>query len=285
MALAAYSSRGPGRKRRPWHVPTQPCSTDTSHVAKLAQRGNPYGAPGSVHPEIFDEFASGELRGAGTRLALRRLVISRPHFFSTEGPPLGPVTRRGFTLVELVAVVAIIAVFATLSIPTVVNQLRDRRVQESARDIALVYRQARLRAMGRGSAVLVRFASGGFSVQEARVGTAGACGDLPSSSCTKTTWAGTSTQRRFVDGHTEATSGEMSNINLAIVNNANVPVTALEVCFTPMGRAFARASANDDAVAFAPLNEAYRVNVTRPGGTIRSRAVVLMPNGTARLAL
>jgi prepilin-type N-terminal cleavage/methylation domain-containing protein len=225
------------------------------------------------------------LRAAGTRLALKGLVISRTRPLAIRGLPIGQVARRGFTLIELVAVVAIISIFATLSIPSVVNQLRDRRLQESARDIALVYRQARLRAMGRGSAVLVRFSSGGFSVQEARIGTAGACGDLPSSSCANTLWAGTSPGRRMVDGHTEATTGEMSNVTLGMVNSANAPISALEVCFTPLGRAFARAAANNDAIPFAPLNEAYRVNVTRPGGTVRSRAVVLMPNGTARLAL
>jgi hypothetical protein len=54
------------------------------------------------------------------------------------------------------------------------------------------------------------------------------------------------------------------------------------VCFTPMGRAFVREDIND-AVAFTPMTEAYLASVSRPGLT-RTREVVLMPNGTARLS-
>ena len=53
---------------------------------------------------------------------------------------------RGFTLIELLVVVVIITVFAGLALPTAVAQLRDRRVQEAARKLALVYREARLQA-------------------------------------------------------------------------------------------------------------------------------------------
>src|SRR5688572_14870591 len=92
----------------------------------------------------------------GTRLALRgaRLFVMAGR--SNRGLPLGLAGVRGFTLIELCAVVLIITVFAAVAIPTAVSQLRDRRMQEAARRIGMVYRQARLRALGRGSAVLVR---------------------------------------------------------------------------------------------------------------------------------
>jgi len=190
---------------------------------------------------------------------------------------------RGFTLIELIAVVLIITVFASLAIPTAVSQMRDRRIQESAREIALVYRQARLRAMGRGAAVLVRFDTDNFTVLEARQGpTAGACADLPVSSCLDTQWVSNPTLSRVVDGHSEATGGEYGDVTIGMVDATDNAVDELEVCFTPMGRTFARESIND-GVAFTPMTEAYLASVSRPGVT-RTREVVLMPNGTARLS-
>lgn len=179
--------------------------------------------------------------------------------------------------------ILIITVFAALAIPSAVVQMRDRRVQESARRIALMFRQARLRALGRGAAILVRFDGTAFTVHEARLGTLAPdanCADLPVSSCLNTLWG--STAQRIVDGHAEATSGDMSNVSLRVVDSANTAVAKLEVCFTPMGRAFVRED-NNDATAFAPLDETYEAVVSRPGMT-RTRRVVLMPNGTARLA-
>ncbi len=181
--------------------------------------------------------------------------------------------------------ILIITVFAALAIPSAVVQMRDRRVQESARRIALMFRQARLRALGRGAAVLVRFDGTAFTVHEARLGTLAPdanCADLPVSSCLNTRWASSTTAQRIVDGHAEATSGDMSNVSLRVVDSGNTAVAKLEVCFTPMGRAFVREDIND-ATAFAPLDETYEAVVSRPGMT-RTRRVVLMPNGTARLA-
>lgn len=202
---------------------------------------------------------------------------------SRHGLPIGPVSLRGFTLMELMAVVLIITVFAALAVPTVVVQMRDRRIQESARQIALVYRQARLRAMGRGAAVLVRFDGTEFSVLEARQGpAAGTCADLPLSNCLNRQWVGAPTLSRRIDGHSEATAGDMAGVSIEMVDAANNPVTELEVCFTPMGRAFSREDIND-AVTLAPMTEAYLATVSRTGMT-RAREVVLMPNGTARLS-
>jgi type II secretion system protein H len=208
-------------------------------------------------------------------------------FDRQRGPLSGQHRSRGFTLVELVAVVLIITVFAALSIPTAVAQMRDRRVQESAREIALVFRQARLRAMGRGAAVLVRFdgETQRFEVHEARLGKAAVdatCADLPVSSCLRTLWNSDDAAHRLVDGHSEATTGEMSNVSIGVTDSGNNPIAELEICFTPAGRGFVREAMNDGQ-AFVPLAEAYVATVSRPGKT-RTRRVVLMPNGTARLS-
>jgi type IV fimbrial biogenesis protein FimT len=203
---------------------------------------------------------------------------------SRRGLPIGLGRSRGFTLLELMAVVLIITVFAALAIPSVVTQLRDRRVQEAARRIGMVYREARLRALGRGSAVLVRIVNGDITVMEARVGTAvggnAGCVDLPMSSCLNTDWSDPA-RRRAVGGFHLATSGELSDMAVSISDSANTAIANLDICFTPMGRVFARRAITEDT-AFARGNDTYVATVTRPGIT-RTRRVALMPNGTARL--
>lgn len=193
-----------------------------------------------------------------------------------QGLLIGLRSARGFTLLELMAVVLIITIFAAIAIPTAVGQLRDRRVQESARRIALLYRQARLRALGRGSAVMVSFAGNAVSVQEARVGAAGVCPGLPVSSCLNADWAG---GQPVVDGFQPAASGELSSLTLAVTDAGGDAVAGLDICFTPMGRAFVRTAA---APQFGALADAYVATVGRPG-VARSRQVALLPNGTARL--
>jgi type IV fimbrial biogenesis protein FimT len=184
-------------------------------------------------------------------------------------------------------VILIITVCAGLAIPSAVVQLRDRRVQEAGRKIALMYRQARLRAEGRGAAVLVRFTGGQFTVLEARLGTApagapAACADLPVSSCTNTAWNSNPAVSRLVDGYAGAASGDSANIAVAISNSTGANVSSLEICFTPMGRAFTRSVLND-GTPFTTLSDAFLVTLTRPGMG-RARRVALLPNGTARLS-
>jgi prepilin-type N-terminal cleavage/methylation domain-containing protein len=203
---------------------------------------------------------------------------------SRRGLPIGLGRPRGFTLLELMAVVLIITVFASLAIPSVVVQLRDRRVQEAARRIGMVYREARLRALGRGSAVLVRIVNGDITVMEARVGTEvngnAGCVDLPVSSCLNTNWSDPARQRT-VGGFHLATSGEQADMAVTISDSANTAIPNLDICFTPIGRAFAR-RAIAPGTAFVRDSDTYIATVTRPGMT-RTRQVALMPNGTARM--
>lgn len=176
--------------------------------------------------------------------------------------------------------VSIITIFAALAIPSAVLQLRDRRVQEYARRIGLVYRQARMHALGRGSAVLVRFDGGDVTVHEARTGdtSAGAnCANLPVSSC-RFDWNDANLSRE-IDGVHKPSGGELSSMAIAITDGADTTVPALDVCFTPMGRAFSRTTFTG---TFAPNANAYIASVSRPGAG-RTRRIALLPNGTARL--
>src|SRR5688572_2277518 len=93
--------------------------------------------------------------------------------FSPPSPRLFRRRRaRGFTLVELVAVVVIIAIVAALAMPSITSRLRERRVQQAAQTVAQIYSTARMRAMGRGAAVLVRYTAGEFQIREAIRGAA-----------------------------------------------------------------------------------------------------------------
>ena len=192
---------------------------------------------------------------------------------------------RGFTLMELMVVVVVISVFAALSVPSIVRQLRDRRVQETARKLSILYRLARTRAMGRGSAVLVRHTAGAFQVLEAQqAGRApdAECASLPFSSCKNTVWSNP-TQSRLIDSLAAAASADLADLTFGVQDSDRNAITNLDVCFTPLGRAFSR-EAVVDGTPLTPLNEAYTVEVDSASGALRPRHVLLMPNGMARLA-
>jgi type IV fimbrial biogenesis protein FimT len=194
-------------------------------------------------------------------------------------------------------VVVIITVLATLAIPLVTEQLRDRRTQEAAERVASVYREARMRAMGRGSAVLVRFTTGTrgrFDVYEAQRGTSDAptgssdpnCAALPVPSCLNTNWnaaVGTSyRQLTFLD---LANRGEYDRVSIEMKDQAGAAVSTLDICFTPMGRAFSR---TNTAATLSQLSNVHSAEVYRSDGSTRigrTRNVLVLPNGVARLAL
>src|SRR5258705_4537007 len=59
----------------------------------------------------------------------------------------------GFTLLELMVVIVLIGLLVTLGVPSIASTMRDRRTNQAAHQVALIYRQARALAMGRGAAV------------------------------------------------------------------------------------------------------------------------------------
>lgn len=187
---------------------------------------------------------------------------------------------RGFTLVELMVVVLIVAILAAIAVPSVVERMRERRSSEAAQRIAALYRGARMRAMGRGSAVMVSFNQGAFVVREAvRPPPADnpACTGEPWSSCINNNWSNAANYSEL--SRFEPTKrGEYQGLTLAAVPSTQ---TRFDICFTPMGRAYTR---TDDLPFKTPMMQVTNFNVGRTGSVI-NRTVMVLPNGVARVAL
>ncbi|MCH2109467.1 MAG: prepilin-type N-terminal cleavage/methylation domain-containing protein, partial [Polyangiaceae bacterium] len=125
---------------------------------------------------------------------------------SWSGRPLG------FTLIELMVVVVIISILTTMAVPTITKKIKNYEAKATAEEIATMFRGARLKAMGRGSAVLVQYDSGTetVTVREAIVGSSlptdaamNDCEALPSSSCSPVTkWADGGADNQILDALT-----------------------------------------------------------------------------------
>ncbi len=204
---------------------------------------------------------------------------------------------RGFSLVELVVVVIIIAILAVIAIPSITRRMRDRRTAQAAEKVSNIFRGARMRAMGRGAAVLVRFDSttnpeGNVTVQEAVEGSSvnnANCARLPSSSCTLTSWVAptgsTITDNVVVSSFGPPAQGQYKNVYITVQGDPAHPgkQTQMDLCFTPLGRAYVR---YNQSGAFTPLAGVPVAEVYRQSGTAReglTRTVMILPNGATRL--
>lgn len=179
--------------------------------------------------------------------------------------------------------VTIIGITAALATPTVVEQMRERRSRDAAQGVAQVYASARMRAMGRGSAVLVRYVKdGGFRTLEAIEGALAEargyedCAAAPGLGCLSNDWNEAKNSRE-VGVFVPATNLTVT----ALVPETSDPTNNVDVCFTPGGRTFA---SYDGTFPTAAMAGVVTFTVKRdPVGLLRR--VVVLPTGTARLAL
>lgn len=194
-------------------------------------------------------------------------------------------------------VVLIVTILSAIAIPMVTRQMRDRRTQEAAQRVAALYRDARMRAMGRGSAVMVRFTPGtrgAFEVFEAQRGITDAptgssdaqCATLPIGSCLTPDWNGAEgVSYRRLTALDLANRGEYDRLVIAMEDQAGSSIENLDVCFTPMGRTFFRTIR---AAQLQPLTGTHVAQVYRAEGATRigrTRRVLLPPSGAARISL
>jgi prepilin-type N-terminal cleavage/methylation domain-containing protein len=223
----------------------------------------------------------------GTATMMRLIYLSRRR--SAASARRG---QRGFTLIELVVVVVLIAVLAALAIPSITFRMRDRRTQQAAQMVAQMFAGARMRAMGRGTAVLVRYsnssvASGTLEVREAVQGAAHDdpnCADLPVSSCLITNWGnGADKTNRLLSTFDPAIRSEYKDLQIVMRGPPGVDdVNDMDVCFTPMGSTYVSVDGGlFSRLSGVPTAIVYRQGASGAVGLYRQ--ILVVPNGNAHL--
>jgi prepilin-type N-terminal cleavage/methylation domain-containing protein len=204
---------------------------------------------------------------------------------------------RGFTLIELMVVVVIIAVLAVIAVPLFGAQMRGRRVLQMSVRIADTYRGARARALARGAAitVLADLGTGRFRVLEAVQGTAAptsaggaVCANLPTRGCLTNNWGNVGTGAVVGTARVvEETGNDGIQFKTKIGSATQKDTGTVAICFSPGGRTFVNETNTWTPDQWTALSNVLVLNVESSNPamtTLRNYNVLVMPNGTARLA-
>ncbi len=187
-------------------------------------------------------------------------------------------------------VVALVGITAALAVPSYAELFLDRRVQDDAAQISSLLREARARAMARGSAVLVAFTGGGsvggtFATYESVTsmpGVVSATNRVPLGTCrSPSRWLPLDATNPNIwlvgvtafTGHRDQAAG----LQIAYPASDGTPSPTAFLCFTPTGRVFHSTTANFDAAM--PLTTSDRIVLSRPGMVI-TRNVLVNSAGT-----
>jgi len=195
----------------------------------------------------------------------------------------------------MMIVVVIIGLFAALAAPSVVSLTRDQRTRRESLAVMDVYRQARARSLGRGSAVNVNYQidvanQSTFTSQEALDNF------LPSPNCQTYPWAaglngslpvtfsvrepGKATDFPVVQLTGTVWASTTANPAGAVASNY------IDICFTPKGRIFYRlaaGSAYQQLTGRAEFAVQRKETITTNLGIIR--VVQVNADGTTKMRL
>jgi type II secretion system protein H len=234
-----------------------------------------------------------------------------------------PATReRGFTLLELMVVVIVVGLLAALAIPSMRLATYDRHQYQDAGAIMQLFREARLRAVARGSAVLIGMSSSGvgdrgtFKVYEAVAKDPNDTSGrylMPVPTCKATPWnlsssnyapsptAGATTAVLPLDdvdlnGTPEADADIETKIltySGGATAGASQTPGAAYVCYTPLGRSYFVAGSGQigstpvDFGGQTPSLTVLEVQVRRGDSNQLTgasiRSVIVEPNGMPRI--
>lgn len=189
-----------------------------------------------------------------------------------------------------------ISVIAVTAAPTIIRQLRDRRVNRAAMQLVDYYRTARTMAVGRGQPIMVSWNEDGYLAQTHPGGTGIIRLIEPlvttaaiAPTCGLVTWnnfqpPGTAGGVQEVSSF-DIQNGRYDYTVIKFFDDVGNAATYSETCFSPSGRMYLRTgSGGVSNAAFHPVTGVPAFTVLNQA-TGRPRRVFVPPNGVARLQL